>query len=633
MSIFDGNMPYTNLHELNNNWIVKIVKEVKDKEDLVDEAVISAKESETNAKSSETNAKVSEENALNYYNNIEEYTSTLSQTVQQHTNEIATNSSRIDNLSTLTEGSTTGDAELQDIRVWFNGKTSPNAGDSVRGQVSYVNDKVNGMSEQSKNLLPVNYNTVDVNGLTTVYHDGNLKITGTATANGGRLTKVVPDFILPAGTYYTYASETYLRGIILHNAADNTIITTGINANGTSFTLTADTTVFIGITTQTGDVVDIDTNIQIQNGNSRTPWQEPSYITAVDVVARENTIQGYSTITPTWIDGMVLGSGGVWSANSGYSYTDVALTEGEVLLVYMWVNEYSYPLSVWSGDNKLLKTCTELSATAENKNFVYSAEHEYEIVRINVLRTQKQNVVIRKFTVSDNVNASIINSENNDSDFFKVLFNDVICVGDSLTQGSYNGSDLHADNYPNFLSKLTGWNCENAGRSGWSTLQWWNGDSSSQKGFPYYNYAEYDSAIIFLGTNEGLTDTLETDVDPYASYLDYANTNTGCYCKIIEGMKEQNPNINIFLCSIYVTGNGAPLETTNTVINKIANKYDLPVINLNISEFSIPRTAYHANTNIHLGRLCYAKMANIIKRAMTDDVLKNTTDYNIVPLD
>lgn len=27
MSIFDGNMPYTNLHELNLDWIVKNVKE------------------------------------------------------------------------------------------------------------------------------------------------------------------------------------------------------------------------------------------------------------------------------------------------------------------------------------------------------------------------------------------------------------------------------------------------------------------------------------------------------------------------------------------------------------------------------------------------------------------------------
>ena len=50
MPIFDGNLPYTNFHELNLDWIISYVKSVKAKTDLIEESVLRAEERSEQAK-------------------------------------------------------------------------------------------------------------------------------------------------------------------------------------------------------------------------------------------------------------------------------------------------------------------------------------------------------------------------------------------------------------------------------------------------------------------------------------------------------------------------------------------------------------------------------------------------------
>lgn len=65
---------------------------------------------------------------------------------------------RVDNLTSLPEGSTTGDAELADIRVGADGKTYPNAGEAVRGQISGLKGDLNNYAKTDFRYIPTTVN-------------------------------------------------------------------------------------------------------------------------------------------------------------------------------------------------------------------------------------------------------------------------------------------------------------------------------------------------------------------------------------------------------------------------------------------------------------------------------------------
>lgn len=65
---------------------------------------------------------------------------------EQGRSDINVQKARIDNLASLDEGSTTGDAELVDIRVSYDGNTYASAGDAVRGQVGDLTETLDAIT-------------------------------------------------------------------------------------------------------------------------------------------------------------------------------------------------------------------------------------------------------------------------------------------------------------------------------------------------------------------------------------------------------------------------------------------------------------------------------------------------------
>lgn len=81
----------------------------------------------------------------------------INQTTSAQNSKITTLEGRMDTFTRLSEGSTTGDAELQDIRVGANGTTYDTAGNAVRGQYSQLKedlgDKNNLNTDTKSNLV------------------------------------------------------------------------------------------------------------------------------------------------------------------------------------------------------------------------------------------------------------------------------------------------------------------------------------------------------------------------------------------------------------------------------------------------------------------------------------------------
>ena len=244
-------------------------------------------------------------------------------------------------------------------------------------------------------------------------------------------------------------------------------------------------------------------------------------------------------------------------------------------------------------------------ATKDVSTFEYTVTTD---MQIKISGHINENILVKKTSIipSSSLKVLLDNNKSNSINYWSYAIWKVLCIGDSLTSGaSYKegwgemaGTGASIDqNYPRILGRMLNAEVTNAGNSGYSASDWYN------KNFSKYNYSEYDTFLIWLGTNYGCS-SMPTD-EEISSFIpnqsDVASTsNQSLYLiKLINDIKAINPDSLIVLMNTFASKSN--YITNNSVIEQIAEKYNLPLIDMSdLSQAN--RLDLHAGvSNPHFG--------------------------------
>lgn len=255
-----------------------------------------------------------------------------------------------------------------------------------------------------------------------------------------------------------------------------------------------------------------------------------------------------------------------------------------------------------------------ISSNEENMDKLYSYIAPFDTyVMLSSYKTKSgSGLPIDLYAYIEKVNEI---KENHDN--LRFCFNDIVCIGDSLTEGSQcvgSNPQITPWNYPYYLNKLTNWNCDNKGISGVSASVWWYNHQND-------DFSSYDTAIVFLGTNNGLTDTIGEGAE--------VDTNTGNYLKIMNKLKNDNPNIRIFIITPW-NREQSYFNTTVYVLEQIATIYNAKIIyGMDSVVGNIFDDTFRTIGDCHMNTIGYMYFAKFIKDKILEYANENPKEYNV----
>lgn len=585
-------------------------------------------------------------NQVDLQNEITNRTNAVSNEKIERQAEVAVERARIDNFASLESGSTTGDAELIDARVGADGVAYANAGTAIRSA--------------GKNITKLNILCGDY------YVDGYVRVCSApnnrqAVANWGMY-----EFIPIVGGQNYYAN--YNSHVVFYDSSKTAITSGGLF---TPYDTGYPTTDSLGLCPAPANAkyasvsilakyqptfVFAPANLFTDYYDKETKKDDKLILTANNFQreAKEKieTLTGNKIINildDTYLlqDGTVYLVGQPTTAQNASGWgsfvkipikpnTDIFIKFAHAVnaIIYSkdgtYIGRYitkgenaSYP--TLDGDGHILSparsayiTLTFQLIDLDSAMLLYSSTTSITYYQRNNFYNSKLKIV--KSNLDIDLEKKITVFANKDA-YSKYLCN-VLCIGDSLTEGDYGSipagtPNVHSINYPYFLKKLTGTEIYNHGKSGYTSEQWLANEWAN------INLTiNYDFIIILLGTNGGVGYTA----------IDSGDVQKTSYKTIIDNCKANFPNAHIFLSTVPLCdGRSINFYTaTNPAIESIATEYSLPVIDIynNSGMDNTTWDTYQPIDHIHYGKLGYLKLANFIVNEITDYISSNYADFS-----
>lgn len=229
------------------------------------------------------------------------------------------------------------------------------------------------------------------------------------------------------------------------------------------------------------------------------------------------------------------------------------------------------------------------------------------------------------------------------------MFSRGICIGDSVTEGSFDGNGgvvVKRFSYPAILERITGIEIANAGIAGMTSQTWYEASLNSDSQWGKWvnqewvwntnptnsgndiisselDFSGFDFAIIHMGINDlaftyDNSKTIEEVLENFDTYISL----------IIEKLKTANNGIKIFFATIipsYAPATNPTYKQLNEKIKAIAEATeDVYLIDINSYSEIASRPEYNVTHPTALG---YHKLANEIKSYISYVISKNLSEF------